>query len=72
MNPSSILDALANLCFALSSESDDANQLAGEMLSAAADLVDSSYLWRRHKSGRRMDPLLAAIEKTNEQIQPSR
>lgn len=72
MNPSSILDALASLCFSLSQDANDANQLAGEMLSAAADLSDSNYSWRRHKSGRRMNPLLAVLENKYEQIQPSR
>jgi len=72
MRPTNLLDALADLCFALSTDdNDDLNQLAGEMLMSAADLTDPNYIWQRHKAGRRMDYLLAAMEKANEQIQPS-
>jgi len=59
MRPTNLLDALADLCFALSTDdNDDLNQLAGEMLMSAADLTDPNYI-------------LAAMEKANEQIQPS-
>jgi len=70
--PIGILDSLSSLCFNLAQSETDANQLAGEMLMAAADYLADHGSSKGRRSGRTMDPLLAVLESRNEQIQPSR